>query len=349
MATPNNDLLQSYYRAKYPDLPGLRVSELTNITTGWECEVFSFLLERSDDQPGEALVLRLYAGDDRIEKCQKEFFILNQLAQIGYPVPQVYILEKDHSPFDKPFIIMEKIDGRDMWQAFTDAAQGGLDSPAIIALLRQFCELPVRLHALDWRLFAPIAPGDPGASPFYTIDRVLDYGQGATAAYPSAGIQALVDWLAARRETLACDRPALVHFDYHPGNLLVRADGSAVVIDWTATTIFDPRMDLGWTLLLTAIYAGPDLRNAFLTGYERLSGRRVEQVEVFEVIACLRRMIDILVSVRMGPEKLGMRPGVEALMKQQAGPLQKVYDLQLRHTGIRIAEIESLIQSFMLE
>ena len=352
MTPPTNEILQAYYRAKYPDQPGILVSDLTDITTGWECEVYAFHLEwrlppggGSQSGPlGEDCVLRLYTGDDRREKSEKEFFILSRLAKANYPVPRVTLLEKDHSPFEKPFIIMEKINGREMSGAMHDALPAGQK-----ALLIQFCALSVRLHQLDWRLFAPIAPGDPGADPYYSIDLVLDYGRVTLARYPSAGFLPLIDWLAARRDSLACARPALAHFDYHPGNLLVREDGSVVVIDWTASTILDPRMDLGWTLLLTSIYAGKSFRDAFLKGYERLSGSRVKQVEIFEVIACLRRLTDILVSVQVGPEKLGMRPGAADLMKQQAGPLQKVYDLLLSHTAIRIPEIESLIQSFMLE
>ena len=40
-------------------------------------------------------------------------------------------------------------------------------------------------------------------------------------------------WLEKRREAVPCVRPSVVHWDFHPNNILVREDGSAVVIDWT--------------------------------------------------------------------------------------------------------------------
>ncbi len=49
-----------------------------------------------------------------------------------------------------------------------------------------------------------------------------------------------------------------VHWDYHPGNVLLRDDSSAVVIDWTQIDVSDPRFDLAWTLLLVSSYEGAE-------------------------------------------------------------------------------------------
>jgi aminoglycoside phosphotransferase (APT) family kinase protein len=342
MSTVTQDALQAYVTLAYPG----RVSDVIDITTGWECEVFSFNLQR--DPPGnppvEEYVLRLYTGNDSAEKCQKEFFILQQLAKVGYPAPQVNLLERDPAFLGKPFIIMERINGIEMWSALSQSPLAKQKE-----LVSLFCALYVRLHQLDWHLFAPLAQGDPGANPYAIMDWVLAYGRDNLARYPIPGFAPAIDWLAARRDRAPCLRPVLAHFDYHPANLLVRADGSAVVIDWTASSILDARMDLGWTLLLISIYAGEPVRDFILKEYERLSGSPVEEIEIFEVIACLRRMTDILISVSVGPEALGMRPGAEKLMKHQCGPLQKVYDLFQKHTGLRIPEVEELIRSFMIE
>ncbi len=330
--------LQAYVTLPYPG----RVSDVIDITTGWECEVFAFNHHRDPpaNPPVEECVLRLYAGDDSAAKCQKEYFVLNQLDKVGYPVPRVHLLESNPAFLGKPFIIMERINGIDLWSALSQ-------SP--LELISQFCTLYVRLHQLDWRPFAPLAPGDPGANPYAIIDWALAYERENLARYPIPGFAPAIDWLEARRSRVPCTRPVLAHFDFHPANLLVRADGSAVVIDWTASSILDPRVDLDRTLLLVNIYAGQALRDLILKEYERFSGSPVEEIEIFEVIACLRRMTDILISISLEPKKLGMRPGAEGLMKQQAGPLQKVYDLFRKHTVLRIPEVEGLIGALMIE
>lgn len=61
--------------------------------------------------------------------------------------------------------------------------------------------------------------------------------------------------------------------------------------------------------------------------------------------ASLRRLFDISVSLSDGADKLGMRPGAEGLMKQNAGHIKNVYALLRDRTGITIPEIEVLLSS----
>jgi hypothetical protein len=58
--------------------------------------------------------------------------------------------------------------------------------------------------------------------------------------------------------------------------------------------------------------------------------------------ACVKRLLSVVVSLSDGAEKLGMRPGAEAAMREQMGALHRVYDLLLERTGIRVAEVERL-------
>ena len=45
---------------------------------------------------------------------------MHKLYQAGYPVPQVLHLEQETSPFGKPFVIMERVDGRPMGTVVDD-------------------------------------------------------------------------------------------------------------------------------------------------------------------------------------------------------------------------------------
>jgi aminoglycoside phosphotransferase (APT) family kinase protein len=155
----------------------------------------------------------------------------------------------------------------------------------------------------------------------------------------------IVDWLEARRDAVPCLRPAPIHGDYHPGNVLLRADGSAVVIDWTGFAVSDPRFDLAWTMLLMGAHEDWSWRDRILAEYQRLIGAAVPQMEWFEVCACGRRLHNVLVSMSEGAEKLGMRPGAVESMKQQLGALQRVRDLLEARTGIALSEVGRLLAS----
>jgi aminoglycoside phosphotransferase (APT) family kinase protein len=130
--------------------------------------------------------------------------------------------------------------------------------------------------------------------------------------------------------------------DYHPYNILLRCDGAAFVIDWTSAQVSDYRLDLAWTLLLMSTYGNPEARDLVLREYERIAGHEAEQIEFFEVAACLRRLVTIHISLSAGAETMGMRAGAEDAMAD-SDHIAKVYALLQERTGIRIAEIEQLL------
>ena len=107
--------------------------------------------------------------------------------------------------------------------------------------------------------------------------------------------------------------------------------------------VADPRMDLAWTLLLMSTYGNPEARGIILDEYERIADHKVNQIEYFEVIASLRRLFSILVSLSAGADKLGMRPEAVAMMKQQAKHVENVYSILRDRTGIDVPEVEAII------
>jgi aminoglycoside phosphotransferase (APT) family kinase protein len=211
-------------------------------------------------------------------------------------------------------------------------------------LLTQFCDLFVRLHRLDWRTLAD--EGQVKAEDAYAqIDGWLAQAREVAARFRPVDFGPAVAWLAARRDGLACPRPAPVHRDFHPWNILVRADGSPVVIDCTGAGVTDPRFDLAWTLLLAYAYLGPTWRDRLLAEYERLSGKRVAEIEAFEAAACLRRLHDIAVSLTEGAERHGMRPETAGVIRAQIDVVQRVHDLLTARTGLRLAGLDQVLSS----
>jgi aminoglycoside phosphotransferase (APT) family kinase protein len=334
------DLLQNTIGRALPDRLNPTVSELVSISVGWESDVYAFDLESgpANGRLREALVLRIYPGADAYAKSQREFQGMRQLVAAGYPVPRVLALERDASPLEKPFMIMEKVEGEMLWPHLFRSSE-----PQQSELLAMFCGLFVRLHRLDWRPFVDDPISIERGGPYAFADEWLELVRNALAQFHVPDADALLDWLEARRDRVPCIRPAPVHLDFHPANLLLRADGSAAVIDWTQIQVSDPRFDLAWTLMLVGAAEGWEWRDRILAEYERLAGAPIQELDWFEVAACGKRLFSVIVSIAAGPEALGMRPDAVAKMREGFGALRRVYQLFVTRTGLRLRDVEEML------
>ncbi len=330
------DKLEDYCRDAFPALESVDIEGLTTLNRGWESDVYGFDLVHGEGQ--EPLVLRVYPGVDAPTKSAHEFHAMRRLHAASYPVPKVLLLEREASPFESPFVIMERVEGHEMWPLL-EKAQGQEEQQ----LVEQLGVLFVQLHRLDWRRFVEDEEAFAGR-PYATVDDWLTTVREAIDQFALDDFLPILRWLETRREEVPCPQPAPTHNDYHPSNILLHSDGTAVVIDWTGFAISDPRFDLAWTLLLMGSYDGPQRREQVLKAYERQAGGPVEALEFFEVAACLRRLGSIVVSVKAGAEQLGMRPGAEETMRQQRGPLAYVYGLLQARTDLSVPSVEVLLE-----
>lgn len=327
--------LQAYCRRTFTEWDGLEIKAIEDITSGWESEVYAFDLLHGPAKDIQPLILRLYAGEHAFAKAEREFIALRRLHNAGYPVPRPYRLERRNSPFGNPFVLIERIAGRPMLSSMLDVGQ--VEQRALIAL---FCDLFARLHRLDWHQFIQAERGYQAIDPYVFVDRWFILARQSFTHYSKYDFLPVLEWLETKRNELFCLEPAPVHLDFHPNNILLRGDGSAVVIDWTGFDVSDARFDLAWTLVLSYAYLGAEWRDQVLKGYELMGGKQVEQIEIFEVFACLRRLYEMHISLSQGAGRQGMHSRAEADMKAQKGAYQKVYHLLLHRTGIRIPEIE---------
>ena len=329
--------LQTYLDGALSTVGCVEVSALTAMQGGWESDLYavSAVVGPDAERRRQEWVLRLYHGDGAAQKAEHEFGALRSLHAAGYPVPQVLMLEAGESPLGRPFVIMERILGEPMWALLSRASPAGRAE-----LLALFGQLFARLHRLDWRPF--VQDPAPYADRYLLIDSWLGRAHGVLEASAYADLLPVVAWVEERRNRLPCARPAPVHQDLHPGNVLVRADGSAVVIDWTSFEVSDPRFDLAWTLLLVDAYEGPAMYAAVLHEYERWADGPVEELACFEVCACARRLFDIVSSLAEGAERRGMRPEALAGMRR-VEPLQRVYATLRERAGLRLARVEELL------
>ncbi len=331
--------LRDYCEIAFPEWEIIDVEQPNNISTGWESDVYAFKLCYRDRQWAErtrSLVLRLYASADAAEKAPREFIGMRRLRGHGYPVPKVWTMEIQASPFGRPFLIMDHIAGQPLWQSMFAAPAARRDM-----LVERFCELQVRLHALDWRNFVD----DPDSFPIDAVERWLGLVRGYLDLYPLPGLRAVWEWLETRSKSVSARPLAVVHWDYHPDNVILCADDELYVIDWTQIEVSDPRFDLAWTLLLVGASEGESWRAVLLRAYERSVGAAIDDLPFFEVAACLKRLGSILISVRGGAEQLGMRTGAELLMLRQTDALGRVYDVLRDRSSLRVPEVEALLRA----
>ncbi|MGQ9629147.1 MAG: phosphotransferase family protein [bacterium] len=217
------------------------------MNSGWESDVYAFTLKHgpAGERQREEMILRIYPGDDARDKSAHEFYGMDQLCRAGYPVPQVFLLEREDSPFGRPFVIMERVEGRLLWPLLFRSSGEDQDN-----LLTLFCRLFVQLHKLEWRPFVRNPSRYDASDPYAFVDRKLGRFWPVFERFPKPDFLPVIEWLRARRDQVPCPRPSPIHWDFHPANVLLRADGSAVVIDWTQIDISDARFDLAWTLVL---------------------------------------------------------------------------------------------------
>jgi len=328
----------------FPDAQEITISEPLRISEGWETEIYSFDVdyESAGERHHESLILRIFPGQGVEQQAKKEFEAMRRLHQAGYPVPLVLHKGGEDSPFGKPFILMERIAGETLWSFMfrpeTDHKQ---------QLLDQFCGVFVQLHKLDWHKVAGETFRFVENNPYQFVDRWLKNVEDFLERFDLSSFDSNMRWLQERRDCVPCTRPAIIHYDFHPNNILMKEDGSAVVIDWSGFDVSDPRFDLAWTMLLVGSYESLAWRDRILQSYERQAGSPVEQMAFFDVSACLRRLAYIVVSLKGSADKLGIDPNAITLIKQQIPAHKRVYDLLLERTGIPIVEIEQSFADFL--
>ena len=320
----------------------VEVHNLQDITSGWQSQILSFDLHvtRRGSITRQGCVARLFPGKLAARQAAYEFRGMQTLKKSDYPVPEVFIFCTDEQVMGQPFLIMERIDGPLLIDKITQAESASQRA----SYLDLFCKLFVNLHHLDWRPFADDSFQLESSAPYQFIDAWLRDAKNALERFSLPGAKDIISWVADNRLRSGIQRASVLHWDFHPGNIIMRTEQSPVVIDWSGWKISDFRFDLSWTLLLATAYWGNAERDLILQLYEKHSGRMVEALDVFEVTACARRLYDVLGSMALGADSFGMRPEAVHLMQAQIDHLKIVYDLFVERTGIRIQEIELVFE-----
>jgi aminoglycoside phosphotransferase (APT) family kinase protein len=337
----DSSALSGYLKNRFADRLSLTVSELADITSGWETHIYSFNLRWISKAvvKQEDLIARVYA-QGMSEKAERESTVMKKLLEIGYPVPRIHIAEADESILGHPFIIMDRILGATLEDMIS------LPGAEISKWVKVFSHLFVNLHNLDWTCFVSNPHEFPKDDPYFIIKSAIADYKDSLYQYGQTELMPILDWLKVHFNRVPCSRPSFTHGDFHPMNILIDENEKPYVIDWGASMVRDFRADLAWTLLLTRAYSTKENRDTILDGYQRASGTTIKEIDYFEVLAILRRLLDVSVSFNTGAASRGMREGAIELMKEQMGHIKVVYELLGDLTNIRIPKVEDWIGSF---
>lgn len=279
--------LSTYLAHRDPRPPVPLPGPLTELSGGWASSLYTFTQpQATTKQVGTTSVLKLYAPTrPGREHAEREWHALTQLRAAGYPVPQGILCEPDAGPLGSPFVVMNHVAGPSFWSAY-EAADAGRQA----TLTKGFVEQLLALQALDPRI---LQPAPTPVDPYGYLDHELALLRRDSEGSPHAMLPQILQWLEQRKNTVPCERPAILHRDYHPWNVLVDAEEHLWVIDWD-WQIGDPRFDLAWTCTLMERGGFGSFSSDVQDEFERQSGRAIEGLDYFKVLTTLRWLLNVL-------------------------------------------------------
>ena len=201
----------------------------------------------------ESVVVRRYGERDlhqnpRVAEC--EFRLLGIAARLGLPAPRPVLLGEADDDWPTPFVVVERVNGE------TDFAPTDLDE-----YLRRLADALAAIHGVD-----PHAAGlgflRLQADSMADMLRELSAEAGA-----SLSLRRVSDALRAVWPLPGRNRPALLHGDFWPGNVLWKQGEVAAVIDWEDAKIGDPLSDLANARLELLCAFGWDAMSGFTRMY----------------------------------------------------------------------------------
>lgn len=292
------------------------------VAAGWESEIWAFSLR------GRRLVLREYHGADGGTKSRTESSALVALAGCDYPVPAVVAFEPDSRPLGRPFIIVEWIEG----PLLAERHRYGADRSGV---------LQAKLHGLGVDRLAERGFAGPTYPEPVVVGQIAEWSR-MVGDLGVRGFEGAMEFLTAGAARVPRGSLGMVHWDFHPWNVIDSSERGPVVIDWTSATITDVRFDLGAALILWISNRIPEGGVDHLEAYQGTLGQPVDDLEFFEAAAALRRLFSGVVGLRDGPERLGMRADARDEIRRHLPGLIAVYRRWREVGGPPIADVESL-------
>jgi aminoglycoside phosphotransferase (APT) family kinase protein len=223
---------------------------------------------------------------------------------VRIPVPRVFGLERNPELLGAPFMAMEVLPGRIVQQSPNYNREGWLAEASLPMRGRVWSnalQMLARIHRVDvshgFEFLDHPDKGQRGLDQY--LHWVEDWYRWARAGRPHRITDIAIERLKSTRPRNAS--VGLLWGDPQPSNFLFAADGTITgVIDWEMATLGPPEADLAWWFFFDDLFSTgmgvarleglPD-RNACITLYEEALGRRVQNLEYYNLLAAFRMAI----------------------------------------------------------
>jgi aminoglycoside phosphotransferase (APT) family kinase protein len=236
----------------------------------------------------------------RNETMMREYRVLHALNGTDVPHPEAYGVCEDTSVIGAAFYLMGHIDGWSpmglvdrKWPAPFDedlAARHGLGIQLVDGI--------ARLSRVDWKARGLEGFGKPDGFHDRQVDRWFAH-LSAFQIREIPGLDVAGEWLRAHRPSRY--EPGILHGDYQFANVMF-AHGAparlAAIVDWEMATVGDPLLDLGWVMMGWpddpngddgssgyVDHRGMPTRDEMLSHYESVSGRPVDEIDYYVILA----------------------------------------------------------------
>ena len=234
----------------------------------------------------------------RDEGILREWRIIEALDGTDVPHTAAVAACTDASVLGRVFYLMGFVDGwspmgLDGWPAPFDT-----DVDARAGLAYQLAEGIALLSRVDWQAKGLQGLGRPDGFHERQVDRWTAFLE-RIKGRELPGIEVASAWL--RRNRPIDYVPGLMHGDYQFANVMFRHGAPATmaaIVDWEMGTVGDPKLDLAWMVqdwpedthspAAAAYYVdvtGMPSRSALLAHYAEVSGRQVDDIDYYVVLA----------------------------------------------------------------
>lgn len=294
-------------------LTGLGYRQVTGVRPiggGWESEIWEAWTASGPR------AVRVFAGSERAHTALHEGRVMTELRAAGYPVPEIHNVVTSSEILDRPFLVMDLVDGGSLWNP-------GVSDRSTAAAVT--AELMVRLHRIDSNRF-DLQPWGP--------ERWREEARPYVERFPGLGppFDRLMD-------QIRFLPPVPCHNDLHPDNILQDSRGRLWVVDWTAFGVGDPRLDAAWTRMLGAMFGDQRFVSVFVDTYQKAASLTLVD-PALDALTAWRRLADVLWFLTPEGSRI-MRPG--AGIEEQLDRLTVATTWIEDATGLRIPEVDAIV------
>ena len=240
-------------------------------------------------------------------RATAEFQGLRVAHRHGIPVPEPLLLDADGRVLGVPGLVTGFVDGAQVMKPGNVAAWA-----------EKLAEVLLSIHA--------ITPSAEERADLYDGEEIGLYFLGghwpaANAGHPLA--ERIYGAIEQFRPELCSTRPAFLHMDFWPGNVLWNRGRIAAIVDWDGAAVGDRALDVGNFRMEMHLRGIKDAADIFLRRYEADAGA-VENLAFWELAAAARPLPDPLAWLLDPPDGTDNRDMLGNFNEFVAGSLTRI-------------------------